>query len=287
MNILVTGSAGQLGLEMRRVAAEQMPQHHWRFTDVAELDITDAAAVRRAADGVDAIVNCAAYTNVDQAEVDTELARRINSDAVRNLALAAAETGALLIHVSTDYVFGGTANTPYTEDSPTCPLGVYGATKLAGEQAIAAAGCRALILRTAWLWSVHGNNFVKTMQRLMSERDSLRVVIDQVGSPTFAGDLADVIGRVLALSPAEHALGIYHYTNEGVCSWYDFAMAIRELIGATRCDLQPCRSSEYPSRVTRPAYSVLDKSRIRRELGIRIPHWRSSLQRILTQNTLP
>lgn len=286
MNILVTGSAGQLGLEMRRVAAEQMPQHHWRFTDVAELDITDAAAVRRAADGVDAIVNCAAYTNVDQAEVDTELARRINSDAVRNLALAAAETGALLIHVSTDYVFGGTANTPYTEDSPTCPLGVYGATKLAGEQAIAAAGCRALILRTAWLWSVHGNNFVKTMQRLMSERDSLRVVIDQVGSPTFAGDLADVIGRVLALAPAEQALGIYHYTNEGVCSWYDFAMAIRELIGATRCDLQPCRSSEYPSRVTRPAYSVLDKSRIRRELGIRIPHWRSSLQRILTQNTL-
>ncbi|MGN0828521.1 MAG: dTDP-4-dehydrorhamnose reductase [Akkermansia sp.] len=287
MNILVTGSAGQLGLEMRRVAAEQMPQHHWRFTDVAELDITDAAAVRRAADGVDAIVNCAAYTNVDQAEVDTELARRINSDAVRNLALAAAETGALLIHVSTDYVFGGTANTPYTEDSPTCPLGVYGATKLAGEQAIAAAGCRALILRTAWLWSVHGNNFVKTMQRLMRERDSLRVVIDQVGSPTFAGDLADVIGRVLALAPAEQALGIYHYTNEGVCSWYDFAMAIRELIGATRCDLQPCRSSEYPSRVTRPAYSVLDKSRIRRELGIRIPHWRSSLQRILTQNTLP
>lgn len=287
MNILVTGSAGQLGLEMRRVAAEQMPQHHWRFTDVAELDITDAAAVRRAADGVDAIVNCAAYTNVDQAEVDTELARRINSDAVRNLALAAAETGALLIHVSTDYVFGGTANTPYTEDSPTCPLGVYGATKLAGEQAIAAAGCRAFILRTAWLWSVHGNNFVKTMQRLMRERDSLRVVIDQVGSPTFAGDLADVIGRVLALAPAEQALGIYHYTNEGVCSWYDFAMAIRELIGATRCDLQPCRSSEYPSRVTRPAYSVLDKSRIRRELGIRIPHWRSSLQRILTQNTLP
>ena len=287
MKILVTGSNGQLGNEMRRVATELCSEHEFIFTDVAELDITDAAAVRRAADGVDAIVNCAAYTNVDQAEVDTELARRINSDAVRNLALAAAETGALLIHVSTDYVFGGTANTPYTEDSPTCPLGVYGATKLAGEQAIAAAGCRALIIRTAWLWSVHGNNFVKTMQRLMSERDSLRVVIDQVGSPTFAGDLADVIGRVLALAPAEQALGIYHYTNEGVCSWYDFAMAIRELIGATRCDLQPCRSSEYPSRVTRPAYSVLDKSRIRRELGIRIPHWRSSLQRILTQNTLP
>ncbi|MGN0836139.1 MAG: dTDP-4-dehydrorhamnose reductase [Akkermansia sp.] len=286
MNILVTGSDGQLGLEMRRVAAEQLPQHRWHFTDVAELDITDAAAVRCAASGVDAIVNCAAYTNVDQAEVDAELARRINADAARNLAAAAAEVGALLIHVSTDYVFGGTANTPYTEDSPTCPLGVYGTTKLEGEQAIAAAGCRALILRTAWLWSAHGRNFVKTMQRLMRERDSLRVVIDQVGSPTFAGDLADVIGRVLALAPAEQPLGIYHYTNEGVCSWYDFAMAIRELSGATGCDLQPCRSEEYPSRVTRPAYSVLDKSRIRRALGIYIPHWRSSLQRVLTQHTL-
>ena len=276
MNILVTGSAGQLGLEMRRVAAEQMPQHHWRFTDVAELDITDAAAVRRAADGVDVIVNCAAYTNVDQAEVDTELARRINSDAVRNLALAAAETGALLIHVSTDYVFGGTANTPYTEDSPTCPLGVYGATKLAGEQAIIDSGCRSVIIRTAWLYSIHGKNFVKTMLSLMASRPSLNVVFDQVGTPTYAGDLADAIGTILNTpAPAE---GVYHYSNEGVCSWYDFAVAIGQLAGSP-CVVNPCHSNEFPSKVERPAFSVLDKTKIRTTFNLNIPHWHASLKR--------
>lgn len=286
MNILVTGSHGQLGTEMRRVAVH-CPQHRFTFTDAAELDITDAAAVQQAAAGMDAIVNCAAYTNVDKAEDDLDTARRVNATAAGNLATAAKANGTLLIHVSTDYVFGGQGNTPYTETDATNPLGAYGLTKWEGEQAIAAAGCRAIIIRTAWLYSLHGKNFVKTMRTLMASRKELNVVCDQTGTPTYAGDLADAIAAILNSNPADNQLGIYHYTNEGVCSWYDFAIAIRELSGLSNCHINPCRSSEFPSKVTRPAYSVLDKSRIRSTFGLSIPYWRESLKRCIAAMETP
>lgn len=275
MKILVTGSNGQLGNEMRRVATEQCCEHEFVFTDVAELDITDKAAVLAAAKGVGAIVNCAAYTNVDAAEDNEVLAHLINATAVANLAAAAKEEGALLIHVSTDYVFGGDGNTPRTEEMPTSPLGAYGRTKLAGEQAIIDSGCRHVIIRTAWLYSIHGKNFVKTMLGLMASRPALHVVFDQVGTPTYAGDLADAIA-VIVNSPAP-AEGVYHYSNEGVCSWYDFAVAIGALAGSS-CKVSPCHSCEFPSKVTRPAFSVLDKTKIRNAFGLSIPHWYASLQ---------
>lgn len=275
MKILVTGSNGQLGNEMRRVATEACAEHEFIFTDVAELDITDAAAVLEAAKGVGAIVNCAAYTNVDAAEDNEGVAHLINATAAANLAAAAKAEGALLIHVSTDYVFGGDGNTPRTEDMPTSPLGAYGRTKLAGEQTILDSGCRSVIIRTAWLYSIHGKNFVKTMLGLMANRPSLNVVFDQVGTPTYAGDLADVIGAILNTpAPAE---GIYHYSNEGVCSWYDFAVAIGQLAGSP-CAVNPCHSNEFPSKVERPAFSVLDKTKIRTTFNLSIPHWRASLQ---------
>ncbi|MBR6576630.1 MAG: dTDP-4-dehydrorhamnose reductase [Akkermansia sp.] len=279
MKILVTGSNGQLGNEMRRVATRACSAHEFIFTDVAELDITNAAAVLEAAKGVGAIVNCAAYTNVDAAEDNEEVAHLINATAAANLAAAAKAEGALLIHVSTDYVFGGDGNTPRTEDMPTSPLGAYGRTKLAGEQAITASGCRNIIIRTAWLYSIHGRNFVKTMLSLMSSRPALNVVFDQVGTPTYAGDLADVIGTILNTpAPAE---GIYHYSNEGVCSWYDFAVAIGQLAGSP-CQVNPCHSSEFPSKVERPAFSVLDKTKIRTTFNLTIPHWHASLKRCVT-----
>ena len=279
MKVLVTGSNGQLGNEMRRVATGACSAHEFIFTDVAELDITDAAAVLEAAKGVGAIVNCAAYTNVDAAEDNEEVAHLINATAAANLAAAAKAEGALLIHVSTDYVFGGDGNTPRTEDMPTSPLGAYGRTKLAGEQAILDSGCRGIIIRTAWLYSIHGKNFVKTMLGLMANRPSLNVVFDQVGTPTYAGDLADVIGAILNTpAPAE---GIYHYSNEGVCSWYDFAVAIGQLAGSP-CVVHPCHSSEFPSKVTRPAFSVLDKTKIRTTFNLSIPHWHASLKRCVT-----
>lgn len=286
MNILVTGSHGQLGTEMRRVAVH-CPQHRFTFTDAAKLDITDAAAVQQAAIGMEAIVNCAAYTNVDKAEDDLDTARQVNATAAGNLATAAKANGALLIHISTDYVFGGQGNTPYTETDATHPLGAYGLTKWEGEQAIAATGCRAIIIRTAWLYSLHGKNFVKTMRTLMASREELNVVYDQVGTPTYAGDLADAIAAILNSNPADNQLGIYHYTNEGVCSWYDFAIAIRELSGLSSCHISPCRSSEFPSKVTRPAYSVLDKSRIRQAFGLSIPYWRDSLKHCLAAMGTP
>ena len=274
MKILVTGSNGQLGNEMRRVAAESCETHEFIFTDVAELDITDADAVLKAAKGVGAIVNCAAYTNVDAAEDNEPVAQLINATAAANLAAAAKAEGALLIHISTDYVFGGDGNTPRTEDMPTCPLGAYGRTKLAGEQAIADSGCRSIIIRTAWLYSIHGKNFVKTMLSLMASRPSLNVVFDQVGTPTYAGDLADTIGIILNTpAPAE---GVYHYSNEGVCSWYDFAVAIGQLAGSS-CQVNPCHSCEFPSKVERPAFSVLDKTKIRTTFSLTIPHWHASL----------
>lgn len=276
MKILVTGSNGQLGNEMRRVATEACSEHEFIFTDVAELDITDAAAVLAAAKGVGAIINCAAYTNVDAAEDNEDIAYLINATAAANLAAAAKSEGALLIHVSTDYVFGGDGNTPRTEDLPTSPLGAYGRTKLAGEQAILDSGCRSVIIRTAWLYSIHGKNFVKTMLSLMETRPCLNVVFDQVGTPTYAGDLADAIGVIInAPAPAE---GVYHYSNEGVCSWYDFAVAIGQLAGSP-CQVNPCHSNEFPSKVERPAFSVLDKTKIRTTFNLTIPHWHSSLQR--------
>ena len=276
MKILVTGSNGQLGNEMRRVATELCGEHEFIFTDVAELDITDAAAVLEAAKGVGAIVNCAAYTNVDAAEDNEDVAYLINATAAANLAAAAKEQGALLVHVSTDYVFGGEGNTPRTEDLATNPLGAYGRTKLAGEQAIIDSGCRSVIIRTAWLYSIHGKNFVKTMLSLMASRPSLNVVFDQVGTPTYAGDLADVIGTILNTpAPAE---GVYHYSNEGVCSWYDFAVAIGQLAGSP-CLVNPCHSNEFPSKVERPAFSVLDKTKIRTTFNLNIPHWHASLKR--------
>ena len=279
MKILVTGSNGQLGSEMRRVATGLCSAHEFIFTDVAELDITNAAAVLEAAKGVGAIVNCAAYTNVDAAEDNEDVAYLINATAAANLAAAAKAEGALLVHVSTDYVFGGDGNTPYTEDLPTNPLGAYGRTKLAGEQAILASGCRSVIIRTAWLYSSHGKNFVKTMLSLMASRPSLNVVFDQVGTPTYAGDLAEAIGTIL--NTPEPAEGVYHYSNEGVCSWYDFAVAIGQLAGSP-CVVNPCHSCEFPSKVTRPAFSVLDKAKIRTTFNLTIPHWQRALAQCMT-----
>lgn len=276
--ILVTGANGQLGNEMRRLGVSS--ENDYLFTDVAELDITDEEAVRRTMRGerIDVIVNCAAYTNVDKAEEDEAAADRINRLAVGNLARAAAATGATLIHVSTDYVFSGDANLPYTETCQTRPLGVYGRTKLAGEAEIAASGCKALILRTAWLYSEYGRNFLKTMLRLTAERDRLTVVFDQVGTPTYAGDLARTIFDIVESGAYAGREGIYHFSNEGVCSWYDFAHAIAVEAGHTQCEILPCHSSEYPSKVARPTYSVLDKSKIKAAFGVKIPHWTTSLK---------
>lgn len=272
--ILVTGANGQLGREMRRLGAAS--PNEYTFTDVAELDITDAAAVMSCvtAGRYDVILNCAAYTNVDRAEDDEATAEKINCDAVRNLAAAAAQTGAVLFHVSTDYVFGGDGNTPRSEDMPLAPLGAYGRTKLHGEQAVAESGCRAVIVRTAWLYSEYGNNFLKTMLRLTAERPELNVVFDQVGSPTYAGDLAIALFTIIEGGLYEGNEGVYHFSNEGVCSWYDFAVEIARAAGHDGCAIHPCHSDEFPSKVKRPAYSVLDKSKIKKTFGLDIPHWR-------------
>ena len=288
MNILVTGANGQLGCEMRRLGA--VSPNNYIFTDVAELDITNAAAVMDAVKmaGVDIIVNCAAYTNVDKAESDEATAELINATAVANLAAAMKEVGGTLFHVSTDYVFGSEGNTPRTEDMPLSPLGVYGRTKLHGEQAILESGCKALIFRTAWLYSEFGNNFLKTMMRLTAEKEQLNVVFDQVGTPTYAGDLALAIFSIIEAGVYEGNEGIYHFSNEGVCSWYDFAVEIAAAAGNTACRINPCHSSEFPSPVTRPPYSVLDKTKIKNTFDIDIPHWRESMEycikRIKTTN---
>ena len=278
MNILVTGANGQLGCEMQRLGA--VSPNNYIFTDVAELDITNADAVMNAvkASSIDIIVNCAAYTNVDKAESDEATAELINATAVGNLAKAMKEVGGTLFHVSTDYVFGCDGNTPRTEDMPLNPLGVYGRTKLHGEQAIAESGCKALIFRTAWLYSEFGNNFLKTMMRLTSEREQLNVVFDQVGTPTYAGDLALAIFSIIEAGVYEGNEGIYHFSNEGVCSWYDFAVEIAAAAGNTNCRINPCHSCEFPSPVTRPPYSVLDKTKIKNTFDIDIPHWRESME---------
>lgn len=285
--ILVTGANGQLGSEMRRLG--EVSPNEYIFTDVAELDITDKDAVMAFIEqnNIEVIVNCAAYTNVDKAEDDAVTAELINATAVRNLAEAAKAVDATLFHASTDYVFGSEGNTPRTEDMPTNPLGVYGITKLHGEQAIAEVGAKAIIIRTAWLYSEFGNNFLKTMLRLTKERDALNVVFDQVGTPTYAGDLALAIFSIIEGGIYAGKEGIYHFSNEGVCSWYDFAQEIATAMGHKDCKITPCHSAEFPSKVTRPPYSVLDKTKIKQTFGIEIPHWRESmiycLKRIVMQ----
>lgn len=278
MNILVTGAKGQLGCEMQRLGA--VSPNNYIFTDVAELDITDADSVMHAvkAASVDIIVNCAAYTNVDKAESDEATAELINATAVGNLARAMKEVGGTLFHVSTDYVFGCDGNTPRTEEMPLNPLGVYGRTKLHGEQAIIESGCKALIFRTAWLYSEFGNNFLKTMMRLTAEKEQLNVVFDQVGTPTYAGDLALAIFSIIEAGVYAGNEGIYHFSNEGVCSWYDFAVEIAAVAGNTNCRINPCHSNEFPSPVKRPPYSVLDKTKIKSTFDIDIPHWRESME---------
>ena len=278
MNILVTGANGQLGNEMRIVTAGS--KDNYIFTDVAELDITNLDAIRTMVtdNDIKVIVNCAAYTNVDKAESDEATAELINATAVANLAAAMKEVGGTLFHVSTDYVFGSEGNTPRTEDMPLDPLGVYGRTKLHGEQAIAQSGCKALIFRTAWLYSEFGNNFLKTMMRLTAEKQQLNVVFDQVGTPTYAGDLALAIFSIIEAGVYSGNEGVYHFSNEGVCSWYDFAVEIAAAAGNTNCRINPCHSSEFPSPVTRPPYSVLDKTKVKNTFDIEIPHWRESME---------
>ncbi len=284
MNILVTGANGQLGNEMRIVSRNS--QDHYIFTDVAELDITNATAVTKMVNDNDikAIINCAAYTNVDKAEDDYDFAELLNATAVKHLAQAIKKNDGILIHVSTDYVFGGTKNnTPCSEDEPANPTGVYGITKLHGEQSIIEVGCKHLIIRTAWLYSEFGKNFVKTMLNLTATKPNLNVVFDQVGSPTYAYDLAQAIFNIVENRKYEGHDGIYHYSNEGVCSWYDFTKMIAEYAGHTDCDIQPCHSDEFPSKVVRPSYSVLDKTKIKKTFDIHIPYWTDSLKRCLAE----
>lgn len=280
MTILVTGANGQLGNEMRRISVES--SNRYIFTDVAEMDITDIEAIRTIVkkNNVKVIVNCAAYTNVDMAEDNEFTADLLNNKAVGNLAAASLENDATLIHISTDYVFGGNMNNiPCSENDATNPLGVYGRTKLEGEKAMIKTGCKYLIFRTAWLYSSFGINFVKTMRQLTSSRDCLKVVFDQVGTPTYAGDLAAVIHKIIECNMLDKQ-GIYHYSNEGVTSWYDFAKEICELSG-NACDIQPCHSSEFPSKVTRPSFSVLDKTKVKGIFNLDIPYWRASLTKCI------
>lgn len=279
INILVTGANGQLGNCLQRAAASS--EDNYIFTDVAELDITDPEAVRKAVgdNDVKVIVNCAAYTNVDKAESDREFAELLNATAVRNLAEAVKENDGTLVHVSTDYVFGGEPyNTPCREDQKGTPTGVYGETKLHGEQQIADSGVKALIFRTAWLYSEYGRNFVKTMLNLTATKPELKVVFDQAGTPTYAQDLADAIFHIMENRQFEGNEGVYHYSNEGVTSWYDFTKTIASLAGNHSCDIQPCHSGEFPSPVKRPAYSVLDKTKFKETFGLGVPYWVDSLR---------
>lgn len=292
---MVTGANGQLGNEMRIIA--QTSDDHYFFTDVVEvegnpttiLDITDLEAVRCIVkqESVDCIINCAAYTNVDKAESDEAFCEVLNAQAPQNLALAIKEVNGLLVHVSTDYVFGGDPyNTPCTEEQKGTPTGVYGKTKLHGEENILATGCKYAILRTAWLYSEFGKNFVKTMLNLTTTKPQLKVVFDQVGTPTYAYDLAVAIATIVedykASTSTWSKSGIYHFSNEGVCSWFDFTKMIAAYAGNKDCDIQPCHSDEFPSPVKRPAYSVLDKTKIKATFGIQIPYWTDSLKRCMT-----
>lgn len=282
-NILVTGANGQLGSELKKIGFTALDEVF--FTDVAELDITDYAAIVKFIEQheIDTIINCAAYTSVDKAEEEPELAAKINTEAVANLAKAAAKADCLLIHVSTDYVFDGTETTPYTEKSKTCPVSVYGKTKLAGERAVINSGCFHIIIRTAWLYSAFGRNFVKTILHLADEKPELNVVSDQIGTPTYAEDLARAITKIMRNEERVEHEGIYHFTNEGVCSWYDFAKEIVRLSGK-ECKVNPVSTAEYPAKTQRPAYSVLDKTKIRKIFQVETPDWKDALQRMMKEN---
>lgn len=290
MNILVTGANGQLGNEMRIVS--KCSKDNYIFTDVIEaegqettmLDITDLKAVKQIVKKHDikVIVNCAAYTNVDKAETDQKLCELLNTKAPENLAVAMREVGGLLVHISTDYVFGGDPyNTPCKEDQKGTPTGVYGVTKLHGEQNVQKTGVEYIIFRTAWLYSEFGKNFVKTMLNLTAMKPQLKVVFDQVGTPTYALDLANVIFHIIENRKYDGKSGIYHFSNEGVTSWYDFTKMIAEIAGNTSCDIQPCHSDEFPSPVKRPAYSVLDKTKVKNVFEISVPYWTDSLKKCL------
>lgn len=286
MKILVTGANGQLGNEMQIVSKNSKDEYI--FTDVCDgyqkLDITDIDAIRKEVKDNDirCIINCAAWTNVDKAETAGDIVETLNATAPENLAKVMKEVGGLLIHISTDYVFGGDPyNTPCREDQKGTPTGVYGLTKLHGEQKIQAVGCHYIIIRTAWLYSEFGHNFVKTMLSLTATKPQLKVVFDQTGTPTYAGDLADVIFDIVENRKFEGNDGIYHFSNEGVCSWYDFTKKIAELAGNTACDIEPCHSDEFPSPVKRPAYSVLDKTKIKETFGVKIPYWEDSVRMVV------
>ena len=291
MNILVTGANGQLGNEMRIVSRES--KDNYIFTDIIEvegqettiLDITNLDAIRKmvAKNDINVIVNCAAYTNVDKAETDKNFCELLNAQAPANLAIVMKEVNGLLVHISTDYVFGGDPyNTPCKEDQKGTPTGVYGLTKLHGEQIIQNTGVDYLIFRTAWLYSEFGKNFVKTMMNLTATKPQLRVVFDQVGTPTYAYDLAAAIYDIIENRKFEGNTGIYHYSNEGVCSWFDFTKLIAKIAGNNSCDIQPCHSDEFPSLVKRPAYSVLDKTKVKETFGISVPYWTESLRKCMT-----
>ena len=275
-NILITGANGQLGNEMRVLSAEN-PEYTYFFTDVAELDICDAKAVLDfvKTNQINVIVNCAAYTAVDKAEESIELCTKLNADAVGYLAKAAEVSEAEFIQISTDYVFDGTAHIPYQETAPACPNSVYGHTKLVGEQNALRLCTRSMVIRTAWLYSTFGTNFVKTMIRLGKERESLGVIFDQVGTPTYARDLARAIFAAIRQGVVP---GVYHFSNEGVCSWYDFTKAIHRLVGIKTCRVKPLHTEEYPTPAKRPHYSVLDKTKIKNMYGIEIPYWEDSLK---------
>lgn len=281
MKVLVTGAEGQLGRAIRRAA--EGSADHYIFTDVAELDITDPEAVERAVvgSGVDVIINCAAYTNVERAEEDEERAHLLNATAVEYLAAAARKQGALLVHISTDYVFMGGCCGLLTEESYPQPLNAYGRTKLAGERAIEQSGCHYMIVRTAWLYSEWGGNFVKTMLRLMAERREVRVVSDQLGTPTYAGDLAEALVRIV--EERNFHEGVFHYTNLGECSWWQFASEIARRAGVEECRVVPCTTAEYGAKAPRPHYSVLSKEKFMRTFGIDIPEWQESLQRCIDE----
>lgn len=281
MNILVTGANGQLGEELKKVVLSSEPVDNYIFTDVAELNITDKGAVEDLVkrENIGAIINCAAYTDVEGAEDNRPKASLLNSDAVGYLAEAMAEVNGLLVHISTDYVFGGELyNRPCREDQKGCPIGVYGETKLEGEKRVVASGCDHLIFRTAWLYSEYGKNFVKTILSLTASRDKIKVVIDQCGTPTYAYDLAKVIFDIVDGRKYIGKSGIYHFSNEGVCSWYDFAKEIAALAQNNSCEISPCHSQEYPSKVDRPHYSVLDKTKIKESFGIDVRYWRDALK---------
>ena len=288
--ILVTGANGQLGNEIRLVAKQS--KDHYIFTDVNQaegvdttyLDITDLDAVSKMVvdNGVNVVVNCAAYTNVDAAESNEALAEKLNAKAPENLAKAMKAVEGLLIHISTDYVFGKESyNVPCKENQQGTPTGIYGLTKLHGEQRIVATGCNYVIIRTAWLYSEYGKNFCKTMMNLTATKPQLKVVFDQVGTPTYALDLAKAIAVIIEKFDGSQT-GVYHYSNEGVCSWFDFTKMIAEYNGTTECDVQPCHSNEFPSPVKRPAYSVLDKTKIKEVFGVAVPYWTDSLKQCIT-----